>query len=67
MGNYGMVKKRCPVCKTTDIYKRTRLSDLFKMNKYKRKRYKNKIKISIYKCHECGEEFDIPFIGPLYI
>ena len=49
--NYNrMIQSRCPECRSRDIHKRVR-------------RY-NTITTKIYRCYECGHEFNSPFFGP---
>jgi ribosomal protein L37AE/L43A len=67
----NQIKKRCPKCKSVEIYKRTRIKDV--EHKIRRPRFKSEIKIElrkiptkIYICRACDYEFDSPFIGKKY-
>lgn len=59
----GLIRKRCPKCKTIDIYKRKTLKDMIKRSKYICT-VRHNIPSNIYHCIRCGHEFDIPFVGP---
>lgn len=56
------VRKRCPDCKGTDIYKRKTLKDMISKSRYAR--IARSIPSNIYHCYTCGKEFDVPFVGP---
>ena len=55
--------KRCPKCKSGNIYKRIRSDDLAKTIK---DGIVIKQKIKIYRCCKCKHEFDVPIVGPRY-
>lgn len=53
--------KRCPMCKSSNIYKRVRI---VRTDRFNRKRNKNFIEnvVKMYRCHDCKQEFDVPII-----
>jgi hypothetical protein len=55
------VRKRCPACKGTDIYKR-KLKDIIARSRYIHV-IRRKTPHNIYHCYTCGHEFDAPFVG----
>lgn len=57
------IRKRCPKCKGTDIYKRVTLKNIIARSRYTRID-RPKLPSNIYHCYRCGHEFDIPFVGP---
>ena len=57
---YVLVRKRCPKCRATKIYKRTRINDY--SNKCKCYMDKSKTITKSYICRKCNYEFDIPFV-----
>lgn len=57
------IRKRCPRCKGTDIYKRKTLKDMIAKVRYARITRPDPPS-NIYHCYKCGHEFDDPFVGP---
>jgi DNA-directed RNA polymerase subunit RPC12/RpoP len=57
------IRKRCPKCKATDIYKRRRLKDVLARSRYIHV-IRSNVPRNMYLCSRCGHEFDNPFIGP---
>lgn len=57
------IRKRCPKCKTTGIYKRVTLKDMIARSRRIHVIMHN-LPSNIYRCRLCGNEFDIPFVGP---
>lgn len=53
-------RKRCPVCKSTEIYKRLRRRDYqIKEHYIHRNTHRNR-DLKAYLCQNCRHEFDVP-------
>jgi hypothetical protein len=59
----NVIRKRCPKCKGTDIYRRRSLKDIIARSKCVHA-IRSDVPSNIYHCYRCGYEFDIPFVGP---
>ena len=51
-------KKKCPECKSSNIYKRSRVYDLTPREKSRA----SVVKTKIYRCINCAHEFNNPII-----
>lgn len=49
-------RKRCPICKSTEIYKRTRRKDC----QIKEPHINRNFDLKAYICQNCKYEFDVP-------
>lgn len=58
------IRKRCPKCKVTDIYKRRTLKDMIERSKCVHVIRSNNVPSKLYHCSRCGHEFNTPFVGP---
>lgn len=58
-----VIRKRCPKCKATDIYRRKNLKDIIARS-IRKHVIGHKVQSNLYHCYRCGHEFDIPFVGP---
>lgn len=65
MSSHETIRKRCPKCKSIDIYKRVRRDGLSKLTKGKRTIKKSRTKTKTYICRRCSHEFDVAFIEPV--
>lgn len=53
--------KRCPLCRSCSIYKRSRAVHIDRINRKGNRNFiENRVKP--YRCHACKHEFDVPII-----
>ena len=58
------LKKKCPICKSSNIYKRVRIIQIVREIRKRNNNYvENRIKA--YRCNKCKSEFDSPIIAQI--
>ena len=58
------LKKKCPICKSSNIYKRVRTIQIVREIRKRNNNYvENRIKA--YRCNNCKSEFDSPIIAQI--